>query len=63
MNEPKDCTVINGDVKVVISRSTAEIALQAIKKRSEVWDYKGLLADDASFLRAAIEELTKSSDA
>ena len=60
MNEPKDCRVIVGDRAVIISVSTAEYALAAIRDKAERGDYKMMMADDASFVRAGLRELEKA---
>lgn len=61
MKKPKDCTVIEGDEKVVISKTTADSALDAMKECARNGKYRELLADDASFIRAAMAELAKAS--
>jgi len=60
--DPKNCCVISGDEKVIISKTTAHYALKAIKKSAKDGAYKNLFADDASFVGAAIEELQRAAE-
>ena len=61
MKEPKNCCVIGGDEKVIISKTTAMYALKAMGEKADNGGYKMLFADDASFVRAALEELRKAT--
>lgn len=58
---PRDCTIIGGDEPVIISRTTAEYALAAMKKRLSAGDYAHMMADDRSFVGAGIRELEKAT--
>jgi len=53
----KDCRVIVGDRPATISRATAEFALQAMREKAAGGYWKDAMADDASFVRAALAEL------
>lgn len=61
--EPKNCCVINGDIKIIISKTTAHYALKAMEEKSLKGGYENLFRDDASFVNAAIEELKKAKQA
>lgn len=52
-----DCRVIRGSRAVVITRDTAQMALECMQKVSEQGGFKHLRADDASFVSAAMQEL------
>jgi hypothetical protein len=58
----QDCRAIEGDVGVIISRDTAEAALSAMRKLVELGEYKNLMADDASFIRANMKELEDATN-
>ena len=60
--EPIDCRYINGDQPVIISQNTAREGRNAIRHLAKIGAYKELPADDASFIRAALKELTKAAE-
>lgn len=58
--EPKNCCVISGDEKVIISETTANYALKAMMEKVESGGYDNFMADSKSFVGAAIQELRKA---
>lgn len=57
MKEPINCACIDGDQLVIISKSTAVTALAAMNDARYAGKYIGLMADDASFVKASFKEL------